>query len=259
MEPKGLDELLGEPQPETVVQEVPAVESEPETVARDEQGRFAPKPTGEEPPATEAEATVPPAEPSSTPEQGQFAALKDERRKRQEAEARISDMERKFQEMQAKQPAAPAPDLWEDPDGYFSQRFQMFGEQLIQKFQQQQIIERIDQSEQQARSRYTDFDEKLAAFRQAAQLNPAIVQEMQRASDPAEFAYGRGKTALEIERHGSLDDLLKAERAKWEAEARAAIPPPATAFPNTTATDGSVGSRSGPAWSGSKSLDELLR
>jgi hypothetical protein len=55
---------------------------------------------------------------------------------------------------------------------------------------------------------------------------------------------------MDLERVGSFDELLKAERAKWEAEAKAAMPAPQPTFPTSTASDGSVASRGGPVWSG---------
>ena len=255
-----LDDLLNgtEPTeaPAEVAQEAPAEAAPPETIGqpRDESGRFAPKETG-----VENEQPVPPTEQPNQLPPHEYAALKDERRKRQEAEARIAALEMQFQAaQQANRPPEQPVDFWEDPQAVIARQFEQFGQQFREQLKHEQMTERLDASEAAARMQFPDFDEKLGAFQQAAQLNPALAREMAMAPDPAKFAYERGRTALEIQRAGSLDEVLKAERAKWEAEVRAQMPAPPT-LPATTATDGSVGGRSGPAWTGPVPMDQLLR
>lgn len=255
-----LDELLNGPT-EAIAEDI--VPQEPETIGqpRGEDGKFlsTKEETGVETPPVAQEPRaepVPPTEPGLPPEE--YKALKDERRKRQEAEARIAALERDFQARQQAKPPEPEVDFWDDPNAVISQRVEQAVSTALQRIEQQQLTKRIDDSEQVARQKYTDFDEKLGAFQQAVQFNPILAREMAMASDPAAFAYERGRTALEIQRAGSLDEVLKAERAKWEAEALAAMPAPPT-LPSTTATDGSVGGRSGPAWAGPPSIDDLLR
>jgi hypothetical protein len=250
-----LDNILNdEPETETVAVEAPAEPETPlETIERprDENGRFAPKEaTGE----VETPEEVPPT--SQEPVTAPIAALQDERRKRQEAEARAAQLEAYFQQQQAQQPQQQAPDFWEDPEANLNQQFQKFGEQLMQTWEQRQASERMNQSELIARSKYTDFDEKVSAFQQAAQLNPTLAREMAMSPDPGEFAYTRGKTAIEVQQYGSLDALIAAERAKWEAEVKGHFPSPIA--PTTLATERNVGARSGPAWSGPKSLNDIL-
>jgi hypothetical protein len=128
----------------------------------------------------------------------------------------------------------------------------------MQRIQQQQTMERINASETEAKGKYADYDDAFRAFQQAASANPSLIQRMTAASDPAEFAYKTGKVAIDLEKVGSMDELLKSERAKWEAELKAAIPAQPQSFPATTATDGSVGGRTGPAWAGAVPIDQLL-
>lgn len=257
---KSIDDILNDTAPEAEAiaeveeQEVATEAPEPETIGqpRDEAGRFAPKDekgveTQPEPPSEQNQ--LPPAE---------YAALKDERRKRQEAERIAQENAAQLAALQAQlqRPAQEVPEFWDNPDANISSRLEQFGDQLIQRFQQQQLTERVEASELAARTKYSDFDEKLAAFQQAVQFNPMLAKQMAHAPDPAEFAYNRGKTVLDVERVGSVDELLKAERAKWEAEARAAIPAPS--LPNSTASERSVGARGGPAWSGPSPIDSIL-
>ncbi len=255
---------VAEPAPQPEVIETPAL---PETIgqARDEHGRFTAKePTGELQPETPVAEQVPPTE--QEPTHVPFSALRDERRKRQDAEGRIAALEARFASMQTppapqpQQPQTPAPigDFWEDPNGFLNQRFDQFGDAMLERMEQRQAMQRVESSEAAARAKYTDFDEKIGAFQQAVQVNPALAREMASAPDPAEFAYTHGKNALQVQQYGSLDALLAAERAKWEQEALAAIPAARPTAPMTTAADRSTQQRGGPAFAGPTPLTELL-
>ncbi len=152
----------------------------------------------------------------------------------------------------------PEIDFWDNPQSVIATQVQQAVAQALATEKQQQQVERINASEAAARVKYADYDDAFHAFRQAVQANPALAQQMTQSTDPADYAYKTGKRAMDLERVGSLDELLKAERAKWEAEARAAMPAPPT-LPATTAADGSVGGRSGPAWAGPGGLDAYLK
>ena len=258
------DMLNDVPEPEAVTEEVteqPAAheEAKPETAERPRgpDGKFISKETGVEPTAEAAE-PVPPTEQTDRLPQAEYAALRDERRKRQELEQRLAAIE--AQQLQAP-PQGLTPqqevDFWDDPKAFMSNMTGQLRNQILNDLRHEQHIERLNTSEAAARSKYADYDEKFAAFSQAVQLNPRLAQELSRAPDPGEFAYGRGKTALEIERHGSIDALLAAERLKWEAEVKAAIQPQ-TRLPSTTAADGSVGARTGPEWAGPAPLSQMI-
>lgn len=270
MEPKGIDELLSdEPEevktvPEPEKSEEPTEDKPEEGQPRGPDGKFASKQTGVE--EVEAEkAENPEAEPPSADQLPQdvyepLKAVRNENKElKQQLEAIRQQMERQQQQPpQQAQNNEPPPDFWDDPQGFLAKQFDQFGQSMMQRFQQQQQVERIEASEAAAKAKYTDYGDAFKAFQQAAMANPTLVQEMTAAADPAEFAYTKGKSALELERYGSVDELLKAERAKWEAELKAAAPQPKQTFPETTAADGSVGARSGPAWSGPPSMNELL-
>lgn len=251
------DMLNNVPEPVAVTEiEQPEVQTEqPETAERPRgpDGKFISKEeTGvEAPPAAEAAAEpVPPTEqPNQLPKE-EYSALKDERRKRQALEDEIARLR-----AQAVQPPVQQPpvEFWDDPQAFMAG----FGEQLIQKWEQKQQFQRIDASEQAAKSRHADYDEAFAAFSQAVQLNPTMAYEMAQASDPAEYAYRKGKTALEIQKAGSVDELRAQIRAELEAEARAVIQP-SPKLPSTTAADGTVGARTGPEWGGPTPLGKMI-
>lgn len=269
-----LDDILNE---EPATTEAPAEEPKQEPIAteprievtqpriRDEHGRFAKQEeTGvdEQKPAREIiaeqraklEVGAPPA--SDQLPQAEFAALKDERRKRQEAERRLEAIEAQLQLQ--KPPAAPPPSFWDDPDAAMAHMRQEMRTELLQALKQEQQIERMDASENAAKAKYQDYPEAFVAFQQAVQYNPRLAQELATAPDPGEYAYSKGKAALALEQYGSIDDLLAAERQKWEAEVKGAIPTLTPNLPSTTAADGSVGARTGPGWSGPQPLKEII-
>jgi hypothetical protein len=257
-----LNDTPAEEVEETTTQEevTPEATPEPEATAegpvRDEQGRFAPKQTGEQQPETVEEAT-----PANPIPDDQFKGYLTEKRKRQELEQQIAAMQAEYARVQA-QPRSeaqePTPDFWDNPQAAFASEAQKAARLALQEYQQMQTMERINASETAAKGKYADYGDAFSAFQQAASANPSLVQQMTSASDPAEFAYKTGKRALELEQVGSIDELIANERAKWEAEARAAIPAPTQTFPATTATDGSVAARTGPAWAGPAPIGELL-
>lgn len=255
------DILNGEPEQEleTVVEQMeePQIESEPETIGqpRGADGKFLPKmETGVETPAAEAE-PVPPTEQADRLPQAEYVALKAIRDENKELKAAIARLEQRTAP-QAK-PQQPPVDFWDDPQSFLDQRLSGLGETLLEQFEQRQTARRMDASEQAAKAKYTDYDEAFTAFEQAVQLNPRLAHELAMAPDPGEFAYARGKTALEIQRVGSIDELRKQIRSELEAEARAMIQPRQT-LPSTTAADSSVGARTGPLWTGPKPIGEIL-
>ena len=269
MEPKGIDELLNDEPVEEVATEQPEPEASEEPKAEAEgqprgpDGKFAPKQTGveEEPKETEE----PKAEPPSADQlpRDVYEPLKAVRNENRELKQQLEAIQQQLARQQPQpQPQAqanePPVDFWDDPQGFLAKQFDQFGQSMMQRFQQQQQVERIEASEAAAKAKHPDYDDAFRAFQQAAMANPALVQQMTAANDPAEFAYAKGKSALELERYGSVDELLKAERAKWEEELKAAVPQPKPSFPQTTAADGSVASRSGPAWSGPPSINDIL-
>lgn len=258
---EGIENLLSdEPAPqEAEAAETPTPEPEAEAPAeaegqpRDESGRFASKQTGEEPQVA-AEAT-----PANPIPEDQFKGYLTEKRKRQELEQQVAEMQSRFEQFQAqaRSPQAEPPvDFWDDPQAVMARQIEQGVARALQAEKQQQTMERINASELQAKARHDDYEDAFRAFQQAATANPSLIQRMTSESDPAEFAYKTGKVAIDLEKVGSMDELLKSERAKWEAELRAAVPAPQS-FPATTATDGSVGARSGPAFS-PPSIDQLL-
>lgn len=264
MEQSSIGDMLNDTTPETVTEvEQPApVEAQPETAERPRgpDGKFISKETGvETPPAPEAAEPVPPTEQTDRLPQDVYEPLKAVRDENKELKRRLEQMERNLrQPPPQQQPQQPPVDFWDDPHGYMSQQFNQFGQTLLQQFEQRQVAQRIDRSEADARSKYADYDEAFSAFEQAVQANPRLAYELAQADNPGEFAYSKGKTALTLNSVGSMEELEAQLRRKWEAEVKAAVPTPMPTLPSTTATDGSVGARTGPDWSGPTPLGKML-
>ncbi len=259
-----LDDILNGNEPEPIaepVQEAAAVEEKPEGPARDEHGRFAPKETGVETPPEPVEASAEPVPPTEQP-QGlppeEFKALKEERRKRQEAEARIAALEANFQQMQQPPQQQGVPDRWDQPDEHDAYLIAQAEERAIAKFQHIQTVNEVKRSFNRAKTKYSDFDEVFEEFDRLDKMSGSqLTQQALASDDPGEFAYKTAQQAREVTQYGSIPNLIAAERAKWEEEARQAIQPN-LAFPSSTVTERSVGQRRGPEWSGPTALGDIL-
>lgn len=275
METEGtsLDDILSgaEPAAAEPVQEAAPEPQEADGQPRGPDGKFLPKQeTGVETPQEPVEAAaepVPPTEQAGLPPE-EFKGLKDERRKRQEAEARVAALEAQLHPQQQVQPQQPwqqqtqpqaPPDRWEDPEGHDAYLIAQAEDRAIAKFQQIQTVNEVQRSFSRAKTKYGDFDEVFDEFDRLDKMSGNLLtQQALTSDDPAEFAYKTAKTAREVAQYGSVQQLLAAERAKWEAEARAAITPPAPSFPSSTVTDRSLGGRTGPAWAGPASIGDIL-
>lgn len=187
-----------------------------------------------ETPAAKPEKTVP------------LAALEDERRKRQEAEARLA---RQQQEQ-------PKPGFWEQPEQHLAE--------LKHYAATQALSMKLDVSENIARSRYEDFETQLSAFGELVRENPHLRVQMLQARDPAEFAYSTAKNHAALKAAGSIEGMRKTieteVRAKIEAEMRAkaeADAKTAAALPTTLTTETGSAPR-GAEYTGPTPLASIL-
>ena len=223
-----IDEILNgqAPEAETVAEEPatpetpePEISAEAASQPRDESGRFAPK--GEEqpadpvdpeaaPPAVKTEHDIPPA------------ALVEERRKRQDAEARAAQLEQQWAQFQQQQQPAQhqdqqplIPSVYEDENGFAYGLMQLAAaraqQDLLPQVELMLAEQRRDFQEQTARGKYPDWEEKARIFAEHFKANPALQEEARRHPNPAEYAYSYGKNVLEVQQIGSLDvDAIKA-------------------------------------------------
>ena len=192
---------------------------------RDEKGRFAktvdaepdePKEAVTEPEPIEAKEE--PVEAPKPKEDAYKTAMLEERRKRQEIEARLRAYE------QAKNLPEPPP-FWDNPEQAIDSRI----ERVRSELQQDYLNRYYNALESAARTRHPDYDDVRDVFVQHAQQNPALAAQMNSHPDPAEFAYQQGKLLRELSTVGNDIDAyrkrIEAEiRAKLEAEMRQSRP-----------------------------------
>lgn len=209
-----LAEILQGEETEVVeqVQEVEQVaEVEQLDRPRDEHGRFVatgepetPSPGVEEQPEEQVIESKPAEDLSSV-----VAGLK----------AELARVRQKLREPETPRVEQQKPDFWADPDNAL-QSVERGVDEKLTRF-------KLDWSEQAARNRYQDFDEKEAIFSQMVQENPALVHQMIAQVDPAEFVYKTAKTHQKLQQVGDIDGFeakIRAdERAKVEASFNAKI------------------------------------
>jgi hypothetical protein len=244
---------------ETVETPPEATETEQPEVAAVERPRG---PDGKFIPKGEAQ-TAPPAA-QEEPGQIPFAALKDERAKRQAYEAELAELRAQLAQLQ-QQPAPQAqqeqgpPDRWEDPEGYDRWLVAQATNQATEAAREALVVDRIRLSAEQAKAQHPDYLEKKSVFEQMARHNPMLIEEMKRHPNPAQYAYDVAKTQLELQQYGGLEGLIEARIAARQAEAMQSVqqqlPPSA---PPTISGDRSVASRSGPAWAGPTPIGDIL-
>lgn len=199
------------------------------------------EPAPQDPPKA-AEATT---APESTGTMVPIAGLMDERKKRQE-------LEKKLAELQA-QPKEPAPkaNFYDDPERYVSSAIDQVRAEASER-----VYVALEAAERDA---HPDFDEVTAEVVEAAKADPllgsTIAKQVQSAANPAREMYKQGMRLRELrdlqdpeKLKAKLRDELKAEllaelgqrgaQAQAEAEARAAkaaaIPPDISNRANAT-------------------------
>lgn len=251
MNDEGIEDLpmdSGPERPELVSEPSPIVDA-----PRDEHGRFASKDTGETAAEVEAPEAAQPKPGDNPIPEPEFKGYLTEKRKRQELEQEVAAMKAQLQQL-TQQPEAP-PSIWEDEEA--ARRYD--NAQAVQTAVQQSAQEtRLVTSEMFARREHPDFDELRDVFLGLAKDNPTLAQQALADPDPWGKAITIAKNHKAMQDLGTTDiaALLKAERAKWEAEAQAAIPRPR--FPASTASDGSVSGRSAPVWTGDVNDRDIL-
>lgn len=248
-----LADILSDEPLSTEVAEAVEVETPEATDAgqpRDDSGRFAAK-TGVD--GQETAAQVPPTD--KLPQED-YKALRDEREKRQAAEARIAALEQQIQ--QPHQQPEPAPSIWED-----EQRWQQnFGGQVVsQAVQQASLNARLDMSEMMVRQANPDFEDVKAEFLALATKNPQLAEQALADAHPWNKAYDIAKNHRAMTELGATNvaELRAQIEAKIREELAAQQPQPAPSLPNSLANAQSARSAASGAYAGPTTLADLLK
>lgn len=213
--------------------------------------------TGEvETPAVEPAAAPPVAEKRTeaddkpTPGHVPFQALADERRKRQDLEQRLAQLEA------AKTPEAK-PNLFEDPDNWEKALDERM-ERKLQGVRQESEQKFLVLVEQAAKARHSDFDEVAQVFAATARTTPGLIEEARLAPDPAEYIYQAGRNLKRFQEAGSIDALIAQAEARGAEKARQELQgKPAPKIPESLTDETGSGERAPQAFA-PKPLSELL-
>lgn len=265
---------------------------------RDELGQYAsPKgvepPAGEqqpEPPAPPEEAPqAPPEEQEPPPQQAPVAALKAERGKRQEAEDRSAHLERQLAEMAGQmqqlermiqrgqqpqpqpQPEPEPPDVWSDPASYVQHGIKQALSPLQQEYEQR--FDAMNRMMAESAFGADTVQEAFDAMASAFQAGDRDVQADHQRIMASTNRYGElVKWHKRRQAMSEIGDDPAAYREKLKAELLAEInggqggqpapqqqpAKPAPVMPSNLAGARGAGSRSGPAWGGPQSLQDIF-
>jgi len=164
-----------------------------------------------EPPAVEEVKSIP------------IAALKDERQKRQSAEAELSKYRQKYEK------DIDAPDPVDDPDGFKEHvRKTVIGEERTKRF---------DASRETALETYDDYEKMETTFKFLASQDETLVTNINANTDPSKYAYDTAKAYLQAQKDELRAEILgeagvqpvKKEPTKAELRNKSAV-----AVPNLT-------------------------
>ena len=207
----------------------------------------------------------PPPKPLDGEDAVPFRAFEDERRKRNDwkekaarLEGELAAMRRQQEEAARPQPQQMPPlapiDPSQDPQGFTI------------RLQQVLLNERLNNSENMLRERLgpEKVDEYVNEFKQLAQRDQTLFGKLYQQTNPYSWMQ------KEVERQRVLRDVgddpsayrtrIETEaRAKWEAEAKAAVPiSPAAGLQPSLANARSVAGRRDSTWTGEPSLEDVL-
>ncbi len=200
-----------------------------------------------------------------------------ERKRARELQSRLDHLAGQLAAMQRQpqpQVAPPAPQQKppDDDEAFYAQGpayVRRLLEEKVSSFEQQRVMERIEDSEAELLERHEDAAEHIAMFRQMAAQNPMLALEFRavaekkhpRYRNPAKFAYEYAKARKQAEEIGDPVTYREKLKAELQAELSGQVTSPkvpAKAPPKTIAGARGNGVSATQAWRGPRSLDEII-
>jgi hypothetical protein len=175
-----------------------------------------------------------------------FKGLKAEREKRQAAEARLKEYEERLSIYEGG---------YEEPEPEYEQ--QSYAPDLSQVA----FVARAQTSELLARQKYEDFDQVKDVYLKLERTNPLLAAQAEKQTDPWDWAYKTAKNQQALDGLGtsSIDEMRAAIRAELMAELQGQQQAAPVTAPKTLLNNRSVGQRTGPAWTGPRSIEDILK
>jgi hypothetical protein len=96
-------------------------------------------------------------------------------------------------------------------------------------------------------------------FKEGLAQNPFLMGELMQAADPVAYAYNAGKQIQQARAYGNAAPTREQIEAELREKIIAELDLNRPKAPSTFAGDRSVGSRSGPAWTGPTPLGDMLK
>lgn len=140
-----------------------------------------------------------------------FQAVKDERKKRQAAEARIKELEDQMNGSADKK----MPDVFEDQEAFVNA--------LKSELNETRTRDRIELYREIQAEQYPDYIEKEQAFIELAKQNPILITQMNQAKNPARFVYEQMVKLEEFEKSKNIDSYREKLKAELMAEVKAEL------------------------------------
>ncbi len=189
-------------------------------------------------------------EPQSVP----LTALMAERDKRQTLQKQVDDFN-------AKKADEPMPDVFEDQKGYT--------ERITEQMNVAMQNERFNTSEFYARREHSDLDAKIEAFKELAESNQALKDQIQNAVSPYHELVDIVDRHEKMARMDNVEEFEKTTRAEIEAKVRAEIAEEIegkkvadktlrNAIPTSLVSETSKGTVTKPSWAGPSPLSDIF-
>lgn len=207
-----------------------------------------------EAPEVKAEVKEQPKVEFSEKEKALLRNMEEERKKRQALEAELAQYRQKKEPEKQEEKKT----FWDDPEGHFKT--------VEQRIAQRELAMTLKVSEQLARSKYPDFDDKISVFAEDLKTVPGLHAQWLASPDPAEFAYKHGHRVKELREVGDLDKyrekIEKETRAKLEAEFKAkqeAFEKQRAALPPSLSDVKGAAKQNAPVWTGPTPFSDILK
>lgn len=204
-------------QKEHLAREYAAQGRDPET------GQFAPKEPEKAAPAEPKKPKEPPKVELTDKEKALLARANDETRKRRELERRLAAIEQeRAKAAQTQQPVADSQqptEFWDNPQAALEQnKAEVI--KLKDELRHEILDTKLKISESFAKSKHSDYMEKVPVFGELLKLVPGLYQQWVSSHDMAEFAYTLAKNHMELKQAGNLDGFRKKIEEETTAKVR---------------------------------------
>lgn len=190
------------------------------------------------------------------PESWTKTAVIDERRKRQELEARYRELEERLNQMQrgSERQEEEIPDPVSDPKGY--------AEYVRNSISNDMYIERVTETRKSMLEEHEDYLEMENKFIELSNKDSNLAQQIRKVANPAKFAYETAKKFLDNEKYKDPNYLQTLEQemekrilAKLAGEQFKKSESSGSVLPDLSKT---ASSKNGDKFPEQKSLDDIL-